>query len=937
MPNKSKEINPFDGGLNNYHNARDIEDNELASAINLDVRKKGQISISHAYTGSSSVDYNFNTKKDKGLFVFTRDYTLADPPVEDPTELFVFVRTRNLNLASLVVTNNWADSNSTELFNFGNTGGLYSVEPSYYILDGNLRMGDGSFQTPQRFYGVIKKQELHASNPTIYAINEANTIGRPLENGGRVYFTNTTAFDETSNTNGYSSSADAEGVVNFKLTGISSATSEILQFESGQTNSIADLDSAQTGGANEVLPTTLSSANSPTKSSTHATSQYGISSSFQKRTTGNSYSDYLYSANGNDSNDVFLAVASQKTQADHEVILKLASSISFTNKSVFLSLWVPSGGLNSLASIGYKIRIGTSIPATSTGNAYVFDIASATFTAETWTQIECSYGSHSSIEGAPNPNHINKISIETIATGTSQAHRDNDWGFNFAVDQIKLGDPATGTWTGKYKFYYGWVYDYTQHSETRELGNQSSPITLDRNELEITAYAKASAGGWKKMADSYANDDTHRITGANLYFSEVDDAGRLKNSDKKHLMELHFENGVRENVTDDWEPWNESATNFGHKAPTITSNSPSVIDTFLTIAGYTERDKVKYINHNSATVMNRTAYIGNVSIRQNNNKDIIYTDRIYKSVKNQPDIFTDNSFLEVAANDGESITALANYGDFLMEFKETCMYLINVTQDIEYLEEKYAFRGVWADTAIVNVASGVCWVNKYGCFLFNGKEVIDLTEKKIDKADWNSIMDEKPKIGYKPLENQIHVFGSGSSRIMVFDFINQNWVKLAGGTTSEGNALPGGYPTYHSNIQTKKDGTIIFIKNNGADSTLPFVFGADTRYMEIITKDDALEDPSRNKSLKKCYLTYKINDATNVPTITYRTSGNSTDKAFHTPLVNTSGEFSTIELKPNVRSEATNHTSFQIVIKGLTHHTFEVNDINLVYREKYIK
>ena len=39
MPRQSKEINPFDGGLNDFSDPRDIEDNELASATNVNVAK----------------------------------------------------------------------------------------------------------------------------------------------------------------------------------------------------------------------------------------------------------------------------------------------------------------------------------------------------------------------------------------------------------------------------------------------------------------------------------------------------------------------------------------------------------------------------------------------------------------------------------------------------------------------------------------------------------------------------------------------------------------------------------------------------------------------------------------------------------------------------------------------------------------------------------
>ena len=45
MPRKSKQINPFDGGLNNYSDARDIEENELAEAVNVDTSNPGRVSI----------------------------------------------------------------------------------------------------------------------------------------------------------------------------------------------------------------------------------------------------------------------------------------------------------------------------------------------------------------------------------------------------------------------------------------------------------------------------------------------------------------------------------------------------------------------------------------------------------------------------------------------------------------------------------------------------------------------------------------------------------------------------------------------------------------------------------------------------------------------------------------------------------------------------
>ena len=49
MPRKSKQINPFDGGLNNYSDARDIEENELAEAVNVDTSNPGRVSIGSSF------------------------------------------------------------------------------------------------------------------------------------------------------------------------------------------------------------------------------------------------------------------------------------------------------------------------------------------------------------------------------------------------------------------------------------------------------------------------------------------------------------------------------------------------------------------------------------------------------------------------------------------------------------------------------------------------------------------------------------------------------------------------------------------------------------------------------------------------------------------------------------------------------------------------
>ena len=91
-------------------------------------------------------------------------------------------------------------------------------------------------------------------------------------------------------------------------------------------------------------------------------------------------------------------------------------------------------------------------------------------------------------------------------------------------------------------------------------------------------------------------------------------------------------------------------------------------------------------------------------------------------------------------------------------------------------------------------------------------------------------------------------------------------------------------------------------------------------------------------TLKKVYITYKINDGSSIPTVHYTTNNaTGTLRNFTQSFSNTSNVFTTLALTPATASEANNKHSFQIVIKGMAHSSFVLNDINLVYREKPLK
>ena len=103
---------------------------------------------------------------------------------------------------------------------------------------------------------------------------------------------------------------------------------------------------------------------------------------------------------------------------------------------------------------------------------------------------------------------------------------------------------------------------------------------------------------------------------------------------------------------------------------------------------------------------------------------------MYKSVPNQFDVFADYNKIEAAVADGESITALAEFADKILQFKQNTLYIINVSGSVEILESTNRHKGVASPAAVCKTDYGVAWANEHGCYLYDGKTIIDLLEKK---------------------------------------------------------------------------------------------------------------------------------------------------------------------------------------------------------------
>ena len=890
MPKKSIEINPFDGGLNDFADARDIEENELAAATNVRTDQPGRIKIGkriqsvaeRTLSGSSTIVAG------TGLFHYNTDYAVLSTN-EAYTQYQLMIDGNNLWRREISATN-WS-----LITNLG-----ASYEPCFFSIDGKVRIGDGAHSSDTKFFGVA----------------DVDYFDQATDN----FLTNTNAYiDAPTDGDLVKDPGDQTDVPPSQNDGY---LDWIVQQKTGSTEDWFNFDK------NDTNDFTVG----------YIRNQYGAypagilftQSSYDSNTT------YVLASDGDiDAQDgEMLKVIKDGSIADNydynRLLLRFTENTSFEEKSIFFDIYMEGDVKDNLKAEALKIRVGNVIASSGTsGNeCFIYYIGSDQINADEWTTIEIAQGQHDEVEGTPNASGIDSFMIGTEYLSDSNADT------TYYVENLKIGESSRGLWNGKFKFFQSWIYDNAQESNTFQLVGQGASYEVENKILQFRVHGKSGP-----------MQSNRRISGANLYYVEYDVDNNPLDTDKKLLIEVDLERGIKKVGGETWDAWGDAkGSGTGYEAPRNGTNTsylqimdPPVLETFSTKAGYNEHEKLKKVKFKAATVMNRRSYVGNVKVTNSIDKSTKYSDRIYKSEPNMPDVYTELGYVDVAINDGEAVTALASFGDMLLQFKERTMYLINCTQEIEYLEDTAKFRGVWGQAAVVETDAGIVWVNQYGLFMFDGKEIVPLIDKKIDPDNWNGVIGAKPILGYVPLDRHVLVVGDSdaSSNGYTYSLKSNSFNYLTG------NANTNLFTADMTNIVSSNAGILSWYQDSDATVTeYKWDAAIGDVYIDIQSRDQDFKDPARRKMVKNVYLTYKVPNNGTVPAIKFRTNGGVTDYDFNNALSSASSiavNWYTIVLKPATSSQANNVYSFQVRLYGATHKDFEINDINVVYRDKVLK
>ena len=330
----------------------------------------------------------------------------------------------------------------------------------------------------------------------------------------------------------------------------------------------------------------------------------------------------------------------------------------------------------------------------------------------------------------------------------------------------------------------------------------------------------------------------------------------------------------------------------------------------------------------TAVIANRRAYVGNIKANDNGSAVRIYPDAILKSQVNQFDSFSIDRRLESDINDGDAIIKLEEYADRLLQFKKKKMTLINISQEVEFIEDNFIGKGVNHPAAVCKTDFGVAWVNEEGCYLYDGQKVSNLLEKGgrqiIKESLWSTFV-VQPMIGYIPKKRQLIVADdittNGDGAAYLYDMVTQSWVKGADDTFLDQNKTNFVIDYNNDLIYAHTNGTIVKWDDAGDDSTA-FV---------LQTKDIDFGQPAQKKKIYKVYVTYTGVSSLSV-NVDYQINGDNgwTGFASGEPLTASSAQNeATLTLSSPVECY-----SFQLKFSGTGKTTFEINDISIVFRLK---
>ena len=269
-------------------------------------------------------------------------------------------------------------------------------------------------------------------------------------------------------------------------------------------------------------------------------------------------------------------------------------------------------------------------------------------------------------------------------------------------------------------------------------------------------------------------------------------------------------------------------------------------------------------------------------------REVRMGDTMIKSVVNKFDLLPLTQKIDVVVQDGDDIVRIIEYADRILQFKKRTLYIVNISQDSEYLEGAYEGKGVPTKSSVTKTDYGIAWINRHGCYLYNGRTIIDLLMNKngdrvIGSREWRGFINEDTStpcsLGYSQSGKVLVVDGNSDettyTNAYVYDFKTGAW-------RFQTLMLPDNSGHGRSNMVQRWDGELMYASFGNF-----YIFkdeGTRQANGHITTKDYQLAPPGKKVKLYNVYITYKTTDEVSsaVTRVRYATDGNKQFAQFNT-------------------------------------------------------
>jgi len=219
---------------------------------------------------------------------------------------------------------------------------------------------------------------------------------------------------------------------------------------------------------------------------------------------------------------------------------------------------------------------------------------------------------------------------------------------------------------------------------------------------------------------------------------------------------------------------------------------------------------------------------------------------ILKSAVGKAGGFSDTTYIDLEFG-GDTLKVLETIGDRLFAFSQNQLTVINVAQDIEFVESTLPGQGINLHRQVCKFNDMLAFVNSSGAYMFNGEGIVNISDLKLMSAAWS---DDNCAVVFDAKRTML-VIWSAASKQYYYSPIYQQFV----GESAVANEIP----TTNASIADKqysyyKIGTGTDVRILGADSV-----SADSadRDVELITGKISCGNIAQRKNFYKLYITAK--------------------------------------------------------------------------------